>query len=77
MVAEKILFGFHEGGAEFVEPRHFGWGESAIVDADVVDGAVERIPGAAISTAAAQKAARYCDCCGTERVDGRWPLTWE
>ena len=29
-----MLVVLHDGGAEFVEPRHFGRGEGAIVDAD-------------------------------------------
>jgi hypothetical protein len=37
----SVLVGMHGGGAEVVEGFYFGWGEGAIVDADVVDGAVE------------------------------------
>jgi hypothetical protein len=75
-----MLVGLHEGVAEIVERLDFGGGEGAVVDADVVDGVVEhprRHSRLAISTAAGRKPGRYCDCCGTQRIDGRWPLTWE
>ena len=40
----EMLVGFYDGGAEVVEDLDFGWGECAIVGADVVELAGE-VPG--------------------------------